>query len=603
MSEAVGWANLFAKTRRRRNHHWQSSCSISGLSDVACLSHGSARLVPIIPSKHFRVPMTTMPKFQSHFEASAPSMKNSILYHLRFSLAHDPVTATKRDWWLATSKAVQERIIDRMIATQAVHHDQDVQARLLPVARVPHGPAFLQQPLQRRPLQGDRGGADWNWACPSTSCAARNTTWASATAAWAVSPPASSIRWPRSIIPAIGYGIHYEFGLFRQEFNKGHQIEHARRLDALRHAVGNRAARIHARRSSSTATWKTSSTTRATTSRAGSTPSGSSACPTTSRSPATAPTRSTSCACGNRARSEKINLEAFNRGGYSEALAEKTQERDGLEGSLPERQDRGGQGTAPRSSSTSSSPARCATSSAASTSTSAPWSEFPDKVAIQLNDTHPAMAVVELLRILHDEERLPWDEAWGIVTQDPRLHQPHAAARGAGEVERAALPESPAAPSAAHLSRSTAACSRAVEAAYPGDSEKKRTMSLIEEGGVPDGAHGQPRRRRQPLGQRRRRAPHRAAEEASLRRLRRLLPGQVQQQDQRHHAAPLAAGGQPAPVRADHLQDRRRLGQEPRRAAQARAVGRRSRVPERLHGDQARQQGRPRRAHPAANAA
>lgn len=43
------------------------------------------------------------------------------------------------------------------------------------------------------------------------------------------------------------------------------------------------------------------------------------------------------------------------------------------------------------------------------------WSEFPDQVAIQLNDTHPTLAIVELQRILVDQEGLEWDEAWGIV--------------------------------------------------------------------------------------------------------------------------------------------------------------------------------------------
>ncbi|KAK0645485.1 glycosyl transferase [Cercophora newfieldiana] len=44
------------------------------------------------------------------------------------------------------------------------------------------------------------------------------------------------------------------------------------------------------------------------------------------------------------------------------------------------------------------------------------WREFPDQVAIQLNDTHPTLAVVELQRILVDLEGLEWDEAWNIVT-------------------------------------------------------------------------------------------------------------------------------------------------------------------------------------------
>lgn len=45
------------------------------------------------------------------------------------------------------------------------------------------------------------------------------------------------------------------------------------------------------------------------------------------------------------------------------------------------------------------------------------WNEFPDKVAIQLNDTHPALAIPELMRILVDIEKLPWETAWDIVTR------------------------------------------------------------------------------------------------------------------------------------------------------------------------------------------
>jgi starch phosphorylase len=43
------------------------------------------------------------------------------------------------------------------------------------------------------------------------------------------------------------------------------------------------------------------------------------------------------------------------------------------------------------------------------------WSSFPDKVAVQMNDTHPALCVAELMRILLDQAHMTWEEAWDIT--------------------------------------------------------------------------------------------------------------------------------------------------------------------------------------------
>jgi glycogen phosphorylase len=43
------------------------------------------------------------------------------------------------------------------------------------------------------------------------------------------------------------------------------------------------------------------------------------------------------------------------------------------------------------------------------------FTRFPDKAAMQLNDTHPALSVTELMRLLIDEENLDWNQAFEIT--------------------------------------------------------------------------------------------------------------------------------------------------------------------------------------------
>ena len=56
------------------------------------------------------------------------------------------------------------------------------------------------------------------------------------------------------------------------------------------------------------------------------------------------------------------------------------------------------------------------------------WNTLPDKAAIQLNDTHPTLAVPELMRILLDDEHLGWERGMGYHAADTGLHEPYTAA-------------------------------------------------------------------------------------------------------------------------------------------------------------------------------
>ncbi|TNM99363.1 hypothetical protein fugu_012396 [Takifugu bimaculatus] len=106
---------------------------------------------------------------------------------------------------------------------------------------------------------------------------------------------------------------------------------------------------------------------------------------------------------------------------------------------------------------------------------------FPDKVAIQLNDTHPALAIPELMRILVDVEGLDWDKAWDITRQTCAYTNhtvlPEALERWPVFMFEKLLPR--------HLLIIYDINQRhldAIAARFPGDTDRLRRMSLIEEG-------------------------------------------------------------------------------------------------------------------------
>ena len=152
------------------------------------------------------------------------SIKDSILNHLRLTLARHPESATPDEWWTATSYAVRDRILDRFMKTQKVHHKKKVRrayylsleylmGRLL-VNNLYNSGMYQQTREALKELGQDietianeesdmglgNGGLGRLAACFLDSLASLN-------------------------LPAIGYGIRYEFGLFCQEFKDGHQVE------------------------------------------------------------------------------------------------------------------------------------------------------------------------------------------------------------------------------------------------------------------------------------------------------------------------------------------------------------------------------------------
>jgi glycogen phosphorylase len=109
------------------------------------------------------------------------------------------------------------------------------------------------------------------------------------------------------------------------------------------------------------------------------------------------------------------------------------------------------------------------------------WRTFPDKVAIQLNDTHPTMAVPELMRILLDDAHLGWDQAWDI-TQRTLAYTNHTLLPEALEKWPLAWFEVMLPRHLEIIFEINRRLLDAVRARFPGDEGRAQRMSLVEEG-------------------------------------------------------------------------------------------------------------------------
>jgi len=107
---------------------------------------------------------------------------------------------------------------------------------------------------------------------------------------------------------------------------------------------------------------------------------------------------------------------------------------------------------------------------------------LPQAIAVQLNDTHPALAIPELMRLLIDEHALSWDQAWdittGVFSYTNHTLLPEALETWPVSMFERLLPR--------HLRiiyLINQAFLRLVEAGFPGDAERLRRMSIIDDSG------------------------------------------------------------------------------------------------------------------------
>jgi starch phosphorylase len=109
------------------------------------------------------------------------------------------------------------------------------------------------------------------------------------------------------------------------------------------------------------------------------------------------------------------------------------------------------------------------------------WNLLPEKIAIQLNDTHPTLAVPELMRILLDEAHLGWDQAWGL-TQRTLAYTNHTLLPEALEKWLVAFFELMLPRHLEIILEINRRFLSTVRDRYPGDEERVARVSLVEEG-------------------------------------------------------------------------------------------------------------------------
>lgn len=346
---------------------------------------------------------------------SKKEFKDAIVRHLHSTLGTDENKANNHAWWKATSAAIQEMVLEGLRKTQKAHYLNDTRAvhyfsaeflmgRLL--SNNMHNFGVFEQAqealtelgvnltdiLEEEPdMALGNGGLGRLAACYIDSLATLE-------------------------LPAIGYGLHYEHGLFRQEIRNGEQIE---RPDSWRD-YGNpweicRPESIqeiqlygyvetkYGKNGGIQKEWHPSMIVKGV--------------------PWDIPVVGYEGKTVNVLRlwqseaSNYFNWDVFNAGGYVDAQRENVQAETISKVLYPNDETEAGKELRLIQQYFFSACSLKDIIRRYKRAHGDDWSRFVDQVVIQLNDTHPAIAIPELMRILVDRAELDWDSAWAISSK------------------------------------------------------------------------------------------------------------------------------------------------------------------------------------------
>jgi glycogen phosphorylase len=354
----------------------------------------------------------TRPVGDNAAEVSAAGLRQQFERHLRRTLAKDRYSATDRDRYYALALTVRDRLIDRWIATQQAHHKNNVKRiyylslEFLMGRLLGNNVINLQMEEVCRTAMSQEG-LSWETLLEFEVDAGLGNGGLGRLAACFLESMATLN------LPAIGYGLLYDFGIFKQRIVNGYQIEEADEWLKLGYPWGithpefsfevQFEGRVETRSGPRELEWHWLDAR------------------TVMGIPYDLPVVGYGGSTVNTLRlwsakaSADFDLDEFNRGEYIDAVMNKVLAENLTKVLYPNDNVFVGKELRLKQEYFFVS---CALQDILRRfkSDNNAWETFPDKVFLQLNDTHPSLVIPELMRLLVDREGLGWEQAWQLTT-------------------------------------------------------------------------------------------------------------------------------------------------------------------------------------------
>ncbi len=410
-------------------------------------------------------------------EMSVDGLKEDFAWHLRYSLAKGDIRATPRDQYTAFANAVRDRIVERWINTQEEYHHQNTKRVYYLSLEFLMGRLLGNNVINLKADQLCRDalkeyGIDWNDLRDYESDAGLGNGGLGRLAACYLDSMSTLD------LAGMGYGLRYDYGIFRQRIVDGGQVEEPdgwlrngypwemERPEYSQHV--HFGGHVECAKLNGRQVWRWIPAERV------------------EGVPYDLPivgyrNAVNSLRLWSAKAADEFDLENFNKGDYVEAVESKVLAENLTKVLYPNDNTMAGKELRLRQQYFF---VVCSLKDILRRyqETNSGWDNLPEKVFIHLNETHPALVIPELMRILVDHEGLDWDKAWDLTR------------RSTGYTNHTILPEAlekwPVSMMERLLPRHlqiiyeiNGRFLQEISSRYPGDIKRLRRMSLIDEDG------------------------------------------------------------------------------------------------------------------------